>query len=282
MFQVTHMKIMKYLRINLLKFVRRGSPFLTDCISGWKMYKHTKTFHAKEQNAFAEAFYGGHMPCVLGGPFKGMLYENRTYFGPVTPRWLGSYEKELLQAIESIRKFNPDVIIDIGAAEGYYSIGLARMFPSAKVVSYETNPLSLWQQRALKRLNKAANLLIRRYCSQKDLSKHGENRCFVLSDIEGCELDLFSDEVAASLRSSVVLIELHSYGNLDIDSVASILEQRFTSTHSVSYITPVCRTAKDIEIEYPLTFDDQRMVSAMNEWRSQAQKWMYCVPRESH
>lgn len=276
------MKILKSLRDFLLKIARTKSPFLSDCISGWTMYKHTKTFHSKEQNIFKSAFYGNHAPYVLGGPFRGMLYENRTYFGPVTPRWIGSYEKELHTIISSIHHHRPDCIVDIGAAEGYYSVGLARNFPSINVVSYETNPLSLWHQRTLKALNKAENLLIQRYCSHEDLCRLGDKRCFILSDIEGGELDLFSEEVISKLTTSIILIELHSHYDISIEGVASVLEHRFRATHSISFLSPAHRSAADIEIEHPPAFSDAMMVSAMNEHRSQLQKWMYCVPTPQH
>ena len=272
------MKVLKSLRAFLLKIIRSKSPFLADCISGWRMYQHTKTFHSKEQNIFKSVFYGNHAPYVLGGPFRGMFYENRTYFGPVTPRWIGSYEKELHPIISSIHKHSLDCIVDIGAAEGYYSVGFARIFPSINVVSYESNPLSLWHQRTLKALNKAKNLKIRRYCSHEDLCRLGEKRCFILSDIEGCELDLFSEKVISKLTTSLILIELHSHHDLDIEGVASVLEHRFSATHSISFLSPSHRTAADIEIEHPAEFSDKMMVSAMNEYRSQLQKWMYCVP----
>jgi len=261
----------------ILKTLRKF-PFPADCISGWKMYNYTKTNHGIEQDAFVEAFYGTGKPYVLGGPFKGMLYENRIYFGPVTPRWIGSYEKELIPIINGIHGFAPEQIIDIGAAEGYYSTGLALMFPSVKVISYETNPLSIWQQLALRRLNKTGNLLIRRYCSQKELCRHGKFRNFILSDIEGCELDLFTDEVVSCLGNSMVLIELHQYKNHDINSVASILEGRFKATHTVTYKEPTARSINDFEIVHPAGFDEPRLLSAMNEFRSQPQKWMHCVP----
>lgn len=273
------MKILTTLRKNILRIARNKSPFLADCISGWKMYSYTKTHHGQEQNVFAEAFYGRKQPHVLGGPFKGMVYENRTYFGPVTPRWMGCYEKELHSVILSIKDYLPECVVDIGSAEGYYSIGLARMLPSANVFSYETNPLSIWQQRSLKMLNKVSNLQIRRYCSQEELCTYASKRSFILSDIEGCELDLFTEKVVVALANAVVLIELHCYREVTVESVTSTLEQRFAATHSIQYIAPEPRTAKDIEIEHPESFDKKSIVSAMNEYRSQPQKWMYCVPK---
>jgi len=140
------------------------------------------------------------------------------------------------------------------------------------VVSYETNPLPLWQQQTLKALNKAKNLKIRRYCSHEDLCRLGEKRCFILSDTERSEFDLFSEKVISKLTISLILNELHSHHDLDIEGVASVLEHRFSATHSISFLSPSHRTAADIEIEHPAEFSDKMMVSPMNEYRSQLQK----------
>lgn len=274
------MKTNSTLRSRVIRLIQQKQPFLGDCISGLRMYRHTKICHSRDQNIFAKAFFVNGLPHVISGPFSGMCYENRTYFGPVTPRWIGSYEKELHPIVDQIKNLSPDCIVDIGAAEGYYSIGLALMFPKVNVFSYETNPLSLWQQSRLRRLNKASNLTIRRYCSQKQLCKHGSNRCFILSDIEGCEADLFSAEVVSHLSTSFVLIELHSYGSLDVNSVETLLRKRFEVSHHISYITPTQRTLKDVNISYPTTFDAEMVVFAMQEFRSQPQRWMYCTPIE--
>lgn len=272
------MKLITSIRRLILRNARERSSFLADCIAGWKMYIHTKTYHRKDQEAFAKAFYDGGYPRVLGGPFKGMLYENRTYFGPVTPRWIGCYEKELHGIIRAIADFHPECVVDIGAAEGYYSTGLAKMFPAVKVFSYETNPLSIWQQHSLKRLNKTNNLKIGYYCTRDKLREFGSRRSFILSDIEGCEFDLFTADVTAALSNSMVLIELHSYKGKSVDEVALTLQQRFSTTHDIHYIRPQLRTPADIEVGLPPGFDDGMIVSAMDEFRSQKQAWMHCIP----
>ncbi len=73
---------------------------------------------------------------VLDGPFRGLNYlvENNTV---PTHKLLGTYEKELWPIIEEIIARDYRTIIDIGAAEGYYVVGLAQRMPEARVVAFE-------------------------------------------------------------------------------------------------------------------------------------------------
>lgn len=64
---------------------------------------------------------------VLNGPFKGLKYPFKEAFGSVfTPKIIGTYELELHSIVNEILVSGYKHIIDIGAAEGYYSIGFAK------------------------------------------------------------------------------------------------------------------------------------------------------------
>ncbi|WP_299504968.1 hypothetical protein [Cypionkella sp.] len=63
---------------------------------------------------------------VLSGPFRGMDYPVRASEGSRAARLMGSYESSLAPVIEEIVTKAYPVIIDVGSAEGYYAVGLAR------------------------------------------------------------------------------------------------------------------------------------------------------------
>ena len=50
---------------------------------------------------------------------------------------LGTYEKELNSVIEEACAAHPSLIVDVGAAEGYYACGMALRNPQARVVAFE-------------------------------------------------------------------------------------------------------------------------------------------------
>ena len=75
---------------------------------------------------------------VLSGPFAGMRLE----LSPVSSRHLlgyvlGTQELELRDTVESIVRRGYATIINVGAADGYYAIGLARRLPSTEIVGFE-------------------------------------------------------------------------------------------------------------------------------------------------
>src|SRR5207302_964150 len=63
--------------------------------------------------------------CVNSGPFKGMLYIGTAFCSAYIPKLIGTYERELTNIVEEICARMPPLIVDVGAAEGYYAIGFA-------------------------------------------------------------------------------------------------------------------------------------------------------------
>lgn len=68
---------------------------------------------------------------VASGPFKGTLCRFTESGDGVISKLAGVYEKELFPAFEKVIRLSPEVIVDIGAAEGFYVAGLARTRPSS-------------------------------------------------------------------------------------------------------------------------------------------------------
>jgi len=53
------------------------------------------------------------------------------------PKLLGSYERELHDYFHLTFTKSYEIILDIGCAEGYYAIGLAKRFPGTSVYAYD-------------------------------------------------------------------------------------------------------------------------------------------------
>ena len=68
---------------------------------------------------------------VASGPFAGMRHGDIAVGSVLTVKLLGTYEKELWPIIDQIIATAYPLIIDIGAAEGYYAVGLAMRIPAA-------------------------------------------------------------------------------------------------------------------------------------------------------
>ena len=74
---------------------------------------------------------------VQSGPFSGMKYIDKAYCSSICPKLTGTYEKEIQNTIKQLLRQKFDAFIDIGSAEGYYSIGFARYGNCEQVYSYE-------------------------------------------------------------------------------------------------------------------------------------------------
>jgi len=57
------------------------------------------------------------------------------------PKLVGSYEAELHGVIEELIGRDYRTIIDIGSAEGYYVVGLARRCPAARIYAFDMDRL---------------------------------------------------------------------------------------------------------------------------------------------
>src|SRR6516164_7021811 len=74
---------------------------------------------------------------VISGPFAGMQYLSKSTSGAWLAKLLGTYEMELHAVIENICTRDYALVLNVGAAEGYYAVGMARRLRTATVVAFE-------------------------------------------------------------------------------------------------------------------------------------------------
>jgi hypothetical protein len=174
---------------------------------------------------------------ILGGPFNGMRYIPRACGSAFWPKVFGTYEMELVTYLEVAIARSPSVIIDIGAAEGYYAVGLLRRTATAHCIAYEMEGTS---RQALSELAAAnavdGRLDARETCSSEELARvlneKGED-AFVLCDVEGAEEDILSSTTKPLLRNACMLVEVHE---TERPGVLSRLLARFEDTHHAHFI----------------------------------------------
>src|SRR5438445_9468790 len=77
---------------------------------------------------------------VIAGPFQGLTYVSTARGSSIGPKLLGTYEIELREVVEEIIRRGYKTIINIGAGEGYYGVGLAKRMPDARVICFDAEP----------------------------------------------------------------------------------------------------------------------------------------------
>ncbi len=107
---------------------------------------------------------------VLEGPFKGMAYPVRASEGARAARLLGLYEASLEPVIETIAARPYALVIDIGCAEGYYAVGLARRMPQARVLARDSSDQAQALCRALATANGVADRVQVGACGRTPIS----------------------------------------------------------------------------------------------------------------
>ena len=215
----------------------------------------------------ARRFSDSNGSTVLHGPFAGMKYPRQSIVSRHSvPRLLGSYERELHQIFEGALVRNYHLVIDVGSADGYYAVGFA-LKGNSPVAAFETDRRELNLCKQMARLNHVEQKLkTYSWCSPEKLrALTAGERCFVLSDCEGYEIELFDAATVDSLRMSDVLIEIHG-------DAYEPLHERFSRTHKVQTLVAAERSADDYPELASLGTDAAR---AVREYRNPGQQWIY-------
>lgn len=171
-----------------------------------------------------------------------MRYIDRAAGSAHIPKLVGSYESELHPWLARISKQPIDTVIDVGAAEGYYAVGLAQMFPNARVIAYEVEADARQLLAKLASINNVdTRLNIRGLCSFEDLEAMPESKAFVMMDVEGAEIELLNPN-SRLLRNATILFESHH----PRDVIQSKVLDPFSATHEHFRISSVKRSHLDI------------------------------------
>jgi hypothetical protein len=238
------------------------------------------TFLAR-QNRTKTLIYNEADPVVLSGPFAGMKYLNEIVWGPIEPKWLGTYEQELHPIIDRILQRNYSKIIDVGSAEGYYAVGFAAKCPLAQLYSYDVDPWARSQQRRLARLNGVNNLRIGSRCSGKELEGRVSGRSLVICDVEGYEYDLLDPRRTPALSSCDILVELHEHRTYGFSpqSGSDELARRFSVSHEITNVDVAPRSGLGLAASIRMKLTDKELLDCMDEWRSPGQVWLWLEAR---
>jgi len=172
---------------------------------------------------------------VFQGPFKGMKFfsdPSDISEGCFVPKLIGSYESELHPLIEDLKVNKPDVIINIGAAEGYYSVGLKRLLGDADVYAYDIDPKSKEKTIELSKLNKV-DITCREEFFSSELNPFRKNSVLIFCDIEGDELKLFEKDEIINYENFSIVVETHMTPS---GHSKDILPDLFSKTHEIKVI----------------------------------------------
>jgi hypothetical protein len=216
------------------------------------------------------AQFGG---VVQEGPFAGLTLIARTQAEQIGPYLLGVYESELDEAWATVFRGSYTQIVDVGAKFGYYAVGLARRYPGAAVVAFDTD---WWARAAVREMavaNGTGNVAVKGFCGPEWLARHTQAAALLVSDCEGYEAVLFGPGTLPRLRTATLIIETH---DCLVPGVTDRLRTAFGETHTVRVYGPDgVRRASTRPLDF---LSESERPLAVQEVRP-PQSWLLCLPQ---
>jgi len=215
---------------------------------------------------------------VQTGPFKDTVLLPKYMWGDgdTAAKLLGVYEDELHQFVESAIGAEPDVVINVGCAEGYYSIGFAGRLPDAKVLAVDIDPRAAEIVRNTAEANQLPNITavtqtvdcvwLKQQCQQ-------HRQPLLVMDCEGAELELLDPVKVPALLACSIIVESHDCIN---PVITETLLSRFSETHQ---IFKAAQTHKDpYQFDFLATLGDCDKWALVHEGRPSTMSWLYMAP----
>ena len=271
------------LRRRILAILEWFSPALRKQLAVYAAWRQRRKIERRIQPALVE-ITAAHGWIVLAGPFSGLRYVREARGSVLLPKLLGIYERELHDAVTLLVTRRPDAIVDVGCAEGYYAIGLARLAPASRVYAFDIDPRARRLCCDMAALNDLGDrVVVKEHCDahelQAILDDHG--RVLVVSDCEGYEDSLLDPFVAPGLANADLLIEVHEFA---IPGVKASLLERFGKTHTVIRVPAVPSDPDSVALLRQ--FDPETRRCCASEYRPPGMEWFVCLvnaePTQSH
>ena len=198
------------------------------------------------------------------------------------PRFLALTRRSLPPVFDEACAREHRLIVDVGAAVGYYAVGLALQNPRGRVVAFEADPGGRKLLEQMIEMN-AVGQRVRTegYCTPGALEEvlSSEERALVVMDVEGGEQVLLDPAVCPSLLCAEIVVELHEF---IVPGIGDLLVRRFTASHHVREILEQDRTLNDLPpalrwlaLLVPKTF----FLATLKEHRPARMSWLHMVPK---
>jgi predicted O-methyltransferase YrrM len=203
--------------------------------------------------------------------------------GRIVAKLIGSYEEELHAVLQDLLRDEPRTVVNIGSAEGYYAIGLARALPKARVHAFEVDAGRRALCGELARANGVEErVVVHGACNAVDLARLPEPGDLVVCDCEGYETEVLRPDVVPWLLGARLLVELH---DAFVPGTRETLSARFAPTHTVRLVAEAPRDPRRHRALRHLTEEEAR--EALDEYRRDREarplhmQWAVMTPRRS-
>lgn len=186
---------------------------------------------------------------VVAGPFAELKYVSSGRGSSIGPKLLGTYELELRDIVEAAIARGYRTVINIGAGEGYYAVGMAKRMPGTKFICFDADASNQEQIKTLAKLNGVEGQMdVRGFCDDAALAAAigDASDVLVICDIEGAEVEVLRPDAVLALKRVDLLVEMH---DIIREGCSETLRSRFDGTHKIEVIPTRQRRVEDFPAE---------------------------------
>ena len=209
---------------------------------------------------------------VMQGPLQGLDFLPQSAEGCHIAKLLGCYEQPLQPYIEQAIQKQYATILNIGCAEGYYAVGMARRMPSTRVLAHDLNPKAQEICTALAHKNGVSDRVsIGGLFTPADFAAHAGQDVLLMCDIEGAERELLNPESAPALNGMDIIVESHE---CLIPGITQLLIDRFKATHQITLVQDDGQRQLTKPPQWFIKLAHLDQLLATWEWRSGPTPWL--------
>ena len=209
---------------------------------------------------------------VWQGPLRGLDFLPQSAEGCHVAKLLGCYEQPLQPFIEQAIALAYSTVINVGCAEGYYAVGLARRMPMTRIFAFDVNPIAQKTCRQLSEKNGVSDRVsVGALFRPEDFASFSNQKTLVLCDIEGGERELLDPVHAPALSEMDIIVESHE---CLIPGITKLLIDRFSLSHTIQLVSDNGLRTLDNAPGWFHQLAHLDQVLATWEWRSGPTPWL--------
>lgn len=240
-----------------------------------------RIFLAKYKDHISTRIANHYRNTVAYGPFKGLRFVEESHWSASDRGGmiLGLYEQEILSEFGKIPE-RYKTFIDLGAADGYYGVGVlvGQLFEKSYCFEITEAGRSVILKNAEQ--NSVSSRVIIRGEATKDIAAEipGDeiDSSVLFVDIEGGEFNLFDPKLFHDFRKAVIFIEVHDFFHPDGKEKLQKLISDSASTH---YVRQIRMGSRDLSVFPELyAWNDFDRWLLCSEGRAQLMTWLRFDP----
>lgn len=213
-----------------------------------------------------------HGTTVMQGPLRGLDFLSTSSEGCHVAKILGCYEQPLQPFIERALARQYDTVINVGCAEGYYAVGMAKRMPQTVVHAFDLDVAAQAKCAELAEKNSVRDrVVVGGEFLPSELARYTNQNVLLMCDIEGAELELLNPSKWPALREMDLIVESHEclHGGITAELI-----ERFDSSHRVSLIEDDGQRSLEEAPEWFMNLAHLDQLLATWEWRSGPTPWL--------